>query len=316
MSPSVDDQRIRGLRPARPSVDPWQAHGAILEPERRPDGVVEQALTVFLSGAECPFTCSFCDLWRWTFDGPTPVGAIPSQLREVLHTHARDATTPQRLKLYNASNFFDRRAVPADDVPTIAALAEPFGAVTVESHAQTVGPLALEFKKRLSGRLEVAIGLETIHPVAAPQLNKRLDLPRFERAANYLADNDMDLRVFVLLGAPYIAVEESIEWSARTVEYAVRKGAAVVSIIPVRGGNGEMERLQGLGHFVPPTLRQLEAALECSISFGSAVVTADLWDAERLPGCNGCRQARIARLGRMNLSGQLERAVECAECEA
>jgi archaeosine synthase beta-subunit len=316
VSPSVDDRRIRSLRPATPAVDPWKAHGAILEPERRPDGVVEQALTVFLSGAECPFTCSFCDLWRWTFDGPTPAGAIPRQLREVLRTHAGDATAPQRLKLYNASNFFDRRAVPADDVPTSAALAEPFGAVTVESHAQTVGPLTLEFKERLSGRLEVAIGLETIHPVAAPQLNKRLDLPRFERAANYLADNDMDLRVFVLLGAPHIAAEESVEWTARTVEYAVANGAAMVAIIPVRGGNGEMERLQGLGQFVPPTLRQLETALDSSVAFGRAVITVDLWDAERLPGCTACRQARIARLSRMNLSGQLERAVECAECEA
>ncbi len=299
-----------------PAVDPWQAHGAVVDPERRPDGVVEAALTVFLSGAECPFTCSFCDLWRYTYDGPTPAGAIPRQLREVLQKHAADETTPQRLKLYNASNFFDRRAVPTEDLPAIAALAAPFGAVTVESHAQTVGPLTREFKDLLSGRLEVAIGLETIHPVAAPLLNKRLDLPRFERAANYLADNEMDLRVFVLLGAPHIAVEESVEWTARTVEYAVGKGAAVVCIIPVRGGNGEMERLQGLGQFVPPTLRQLETALDSSLAFGRAVVTVDLWDAERLPGCDVCRQARIARLGRMNLSGQLERAVDCAQCAA
>ncbi len=299
-----------------PAVDPWQAHGAIVDPERRPDGVLEQALTVFLSGAECPFTCSFCDLWRWTYDGPTPAGAIPKQLRDVLHTHGAAATAPQRLKLYNASNFFDRRAVPAEDLPTIAALATPFGAVTVESHAQTVGPMAREFRDLLSGRLEVAIGLETIHPVAAPLLNKRLDLPRFERAATYLADNDMDLRVFVLLGAPHIAAEESVEWATRTVEYAVGKGAAVVCIIPVRGGNGELDRLQRLGQFVPPTLRQLEAALDTSLSFGSAVVTVDLWDAEQLPGCDVCRQARIARLGRMNLSGKLERAVDCTACNA
>src|SRR3989442_2597209 len=38
----------------------------------RSSGAVERALTVFLSGAECPFTCSFCDLWRWTIDEPTP----------------------------------------------------------------------------------------------------------------------------------------------------------------------------------------------------------------------------------------------------
>ena len=297
-----------------PAVDPWKAHGAVVDPERRPDGVIEQALTVFLSGAECPFTCSFCDLWRWTFEGPTPAGAIPRQLKEVLQQHTADATTTQRLKLYNASNFFDRRAVPVEDLPTIAALAAPFGAVTVESHANTVGPLALEFRDQLAGRLEVAIGLETIHPVAAPLLNKRLDLPRFERAAHYLADHDMDLRVFVLLGAPHIAPEESVEWAARTVEYAARHGAAMAAIIPVRGGNGEMERLQALGQFVPPTLRQLESALDASLSFGNTVVTVDLWDAEKLPGCDACRAARIARLGRMNLSGQAERAVECAEC--
>jgi archaeosine synthase beta-subunit len=301
-----------------PAVDPWQAHGAVVDPERRPAGVIEQALTVFLSGAECPFTCSFCDLWRWTFEGPTPPGAIPGQLREVLRTHtaSADATTPQRLKLYNAANFFDRRAVPVEDLPAIAALAAPFGAVTVESHAQTVGPMALEFRDLLAGRLEVAIGLETIHPVAAPLLNKRLDLPRFERAADYLAANDMDLRVFALLGAPHIPAEESVEWTARTVEYAAGHGAAMVAIIPVRGGNGEMDRLQQLGQFVPPTLRQLESALDASLGFGRAVVTVDLWDAEKLPGCDVCRQARIARLGRMNLTGQLEPAVVCAECAA
>ena len=90
----------------------------------------------------------------------------------------------------------------------------------------------------------------------------------------------------------------------------------MVAIIPVRGGNGEMDRLQGLGQFVPPTLRQLESALDASLSFGNTVVTVDLWDAEKLPGCDACRAARIARLGRMNLSGQPERAVECAECAA
>ena len=41
-----------------------------------------------------------------------------------------------------------------------------------------------------------------------------------------------------------------------------QRGAAVVSIIPVRGGNGEMERLAALGHFTPPTLVQLEDALD------------------------------------------------------
>ena len=165
----ASDKRIRALRPPKAYVDPYKAHGAVLEPERRPNGVIEQALTIFLAGAECPFTCSFCDLWKWTINGATPPGALTAQVASVLQAHAGPA--PERVKLYNASNFFDQRAVPAVDVSGMGILTSPFGAVTVESHANTIGPATLAFARQLSGRLEVAMGLETIHPVALAQLN-------------------------------------------------------------------------------------------------------------------------------------------------
>jgi radical SAM enzyme (TIGR01210 family) len=284
-----------------------------VEEERSPNGV-ERAVTVFLAGAECPFTCSFCDLWRWTLDGPTPPGALPTQLERALESLS--APVPQRLKLYNASNFFDRRAVPAEDLPRIAQLAAPFPAVTVESHANTVGPLTVEFAALLSGKLEVAVGLETVHPVAAAHLNKRLDLDRFDRAAAFLAEHGIDLRAFALLGAPYVPAEESIEWTVRTVEYAAARGASRIAVIPVRGGNGELERLQHLGAFVPPTLAQLEYALEQCRGIRSAVVTADLWDIERLPGCESCRPQRVARIQTMNLSPspQPPPPIPCSVC--
>jgi len=261
---------------------------------------VERALTVFLAGAECPFTCSFCDLWRYTIDGPTPPGALTAQLATALE--GLSAPIPERLKLYNASNFFDRRAVPVEDLPAIAELALPFAAVTVESHASMVGAAALEFAALLGGRLEVAVGLETIHPVAMRHLNKRLELPRFDRAAAFLLEHNMDLRVFVLLGAPHVPAAASIEWTVKTVEYAAARGARRIAIIPVRGGNGELERLEALGDFVPPTLAQLEFALEQCRGITSAVVTADLWDIERLPGCASCRSQRVARIQTMNLT--------------
>jgi archaeosine synthase beta-subunit len=310
LTASAVDRRIRSLRPPKPRVDPYRAHGSLLEDERRPDGRIEKALTIFLAGAECPFTCSFCDLWRWTIDGATPPGALARQVRDVLETtpHA------ERLKLYNASNFFDRRAVPDEDMAAIASLASSFAGVTVESHANTIGAATLAFAERLSGRLEVAVGLETIHPTAAAQLNKRLDLDRFERAARLLADNDIDLRVFVLLGAPYVAPDESVEWTVRTVEYAARHGASVISIIPVRGGNGEMERLAELGHFTPPRLSQLEVALDRCLALAPTVVTADVWDAERMRACDHCRRERIDRLCRLNVSGIGEAPIACFAC--
>jgi len=282
-----------------------------VEDERSANGL-ERSVTVFLAGAECPFTCSFCDLWRWTLDGPTPPGALPSQLAQALDPLA--PPVPHRLKLYNASNFFDRRAVPAEDLPRIAELASPFAAVTVESHANTVGPLTLEFAGLLAGKLEVAVGLETVHPVAAAHLNKKLDLERFDRAAAFLAEHDIDLRAFALLGAPYVPAEESIDWTVRTVEYAAARGAGRIAVIPVRGGNGEMERLQALGRFVPPTLVQLETVLERCVGLRPVVVSADLWDVERLPACEACRPGRVARLKQMNLSGRLEPAVRCSVC--
>ncbi len=314
MSVSVADRRIRALRAPKPPVDPYTAHGSLLEEERRPAGTIEQTLTVFLAGAECPFTCSFCDLWRYTIDGRTPVGALPKQLSDVLQSLDAATPRPDRLKLYNASNFFDRRAVPAADLPRIAELAAPFAGVTVESHASTIGPATLEFAQRLSGRLEVAIGLETIHPVAAAHLNKRLDLGVFERSARWLADNGMDLRVFVLLGAPYIPVDASVEWTVRTAEYAIECGASIVSIIPVRGGNGEMERLAARGQFTPPTVAQLENALDRCVRLTGAAVTVDLWDVERLPVCERCARARIERLRRLNVMGGSEPPIECTAC--
>jgi archaeosine synthase beta-subunit len=314
VSPSITDRRIRSLRPPKARVDPYAAQGTLLEEERRPNGRIEQALTVFLTGAECPFTCSFCDLWRWTTDGPTSPGALTTQLERVLRSLA--PPVPDRLKIYNASNFFDERAVPPEDLRAIAELSSVFGGVTVESHANTIGPKTVAFAERISGRLEVAVGLETIHPIAAPRLNKRLDLERFDWAARFLAENGIDLRVFVLLGAPYIPTEESVEWTVRTVEHAVERGASMVSIIPVRGGNGEIERLQALGHFRPPTLSQLEEALDRCLQFTESVVTADLWDIDRLSACDNCRSLRVERLRRLNVTGRPEPRIECdmSEC--
>ena len=303
------DERVRSLRPPKKYVDPFSAHGSLLETERRPDGTIASALTIFLAGAECPFTCSFCDLWKFTIDGPTPPGALTAQLEGAIA-----GVRAQRLKLYNASNFFDTRAVPPEDLAGIANIAASFDALTVESHANTIGPRVLDFARTIPGRLEVAVGLETVHPGAASKLNKKLDLGRFDKAAEFLRENDIDLRVFVLLGVPHIPPVESVEWTVTTAQYAIDRGAALVSIIPVRGGNGEMERLESIGEFVPPALSQLEDALDQCRGFPRAVVTADLWDVDRLSACDACRPQRIARLERQNHTGVSEDRIKCSTC--
>jgi hypothetical protein len=75
-----------------------------------------------------------------------------------------------------------------------------------------------------------------------------------------------------------------------------------------------MERLATLGQFTPPTLRQLEATLDACTQFTDAVVTADLWDVERLPACEECRAARTERMRYQNLTGCAAPAVACSAC--
>lgn len=286
----------------------------LVEEERVRGGGLEPVLTVFLAGSECPFTCVFCDLWRHTLDRPTPVGALPAQLRQALEDDAVRRARPRRIKLYNASNFFDPRAVPPDDLPELAELLRPFEGVTVECHPSLVSGSTFDFARRLTGRFEVALGLETIHPQALEHLNKRVGLDDFAHAAARLRGAGIDVRAFVLVGAPFVPADEGVTWAVRSVTHALEHGAGVVALVPVRGGNGELERLAALGEFRPPTLRDLEAALEAALGPGPAVVMADLWDVERLPACSACAAPRIERLARINRTGRVEPAVRCETC--
>ena len=311
---SAEDSRIRALRPSKERVDPWRPLGVLVEQERGPRGEVEPVLTVFLAGSECPFTCAFCDLWRHTLDQPTPPGALPSQLRLALGDEAVRSASPRRIKLYNASNFFEPRAVPPQDLPVLADLLLPFTGVTVESHPRLVGDECFEFAERIPGRLEVAMGLETIHPNALPRLNKHASLDDFAGAAGRLRRADIGVRAFVLVGAPFVPEEEGVAWAVRSAAWALDRGAELVALIPVRGGNKELERLAASGEFSPPTLTQLEAALDGALHLGRGVVLADLWDTAHLPGCPACRPSRIERLARMNRTGRIQAAVRCDAC--
>jgi archaeosine synthase beta-subunit len=305
---------VRSLRAPRRLIDPQEPIGHLWEEERTPDGGLLPAFTVFLAGAECPFTCVFCDLWRETLDGPTPPGALPAQFRKALAV-AGPLPQPAAVKLYNASNFFEPRAVPVEDEEEILALAAPFARVTVECHPRLIGgrrDRCLRFAGRLAGRLEVAMGLETVHPEALPRLNKGLTLDDFDRAAGTLRRAGIGMRAFVLVGSPFVPPEEAAEWAVRSAVHAFAQGAERVSLIPVRGGNGAMEALREAGDFTPPRLDQLEEALERSLDLG--IVTADLWDVRRFASCPHCADARLARLDRMNRSGTPEPRIACDAC--
>lgn len=309
--PHTRDAAILTARPARNRVDAWRPYAFHVEPERSATGQIQQAATIFLTSSECPFRCLMCDLWKNTIEGPVPAGAIPAQI-----DYALDRLPPADVvKLYNSGNFFDRRAVPESDWPAIADRVRRFQTVIVENHPRLCGDGCLRFRDVLRTHLEVALGLETIHPEVLPALHKRMTVEDFDRAAGFLVEADIGVRAFVLVRPPFLSDEEGVEWAVRSVEHAFDAGASCCALIPVRGGNGIMEALAAGQRFAPPTLAAFERAFDQSLELRRGRVFADLWDVERLARCPGCAAARIERLSQMNLMQVVLPRVPC-DCGA
>jgi archaeosine synthase beta-subunit len=304
-------------RAPRSSPDPWRHQGLLVEDERSEDGPVARVVTIFLTGRECRWRCAMCDLWRYTIPGDTPRGAIPAQLDQALgDLRGRGGARPTHLKLYNASSFFDPRAVPEADYARVAERLAGFDRVIVESHPALVGARVDRFQSAISASLEVAMGLETAHPGALERLNKRMTLDQFARAAEALHRHGVALRAFVLVFAPFVPREEQDEWLARSVDFAFTCGASVVSLIPTRTGNGALEALAGARSFEEPTLADLERSFGLGLERSRGRVFADLWDLGRFAECSECLTDRAERLRLMNLEQRARPSIDCGVCGA
>lgn len=314
------DRFVLSHRPPRTRHDPWQHQGVLVEEERAADGTRVRAATVFLTGRECPWRCVMCDLWTFTVEEDTPPGALVRQLRTACT--GLGEPWPEHLKLYNAGSFFDPRAVPEADYAPMAEAIRAFRHVIVESHPLLIGRRLVQWNEALQraasdrepASLEVAMGLETAHPVALERLHKRFTRDQFARAAGRVREAGAALRVFLLVGVPFVCRAEQLDWLRRSAAWAFDCGASVISLIPTRSGNGALEVLEQQGAFVPPRLHDLERAMEAVMPGSPGRVFADLWDLERLDSCADCLSTRRERLRLMNLMQQVLPRVRCATC--
>lgn len=328
--PETAAERTRWIlarRPARQPVDPRRPYAFLREREPGGDGLPVEVATVFLSNRECPWRCLMCDLWRNTLEDPVQPGDIPAQIDHAMAQFVGpDSAPPVMLKLYNAGSFFDPRAIPPGDLAAIADRAASFQRVVVECHPSLVGNPCVRFRDALaeaaarrgrSGpRLEMAMGLETAHPAVLKKLNKRMTVAGFCRAARFLRTNAIDLRVFVLVKPPFMDEREALRWAGRSVDLAFDEDARVVSLIPVRPGNGALDSLAAQGFFAPPSLALLEEVHDAAVQAGRGVVLADTWDLQVFASCAECLPARRARMEAMNLGQKVLDRVRCAKCHA
>ena len=308
VQPVWDSARIVGARPPKNQLDPLQPYAFFIEQERSASGRLDDVAVLLLTNRECPFRCLMCDLWKNTLDVPTPRGAIPAQIDFALSRLPQ----AQSIKLYNNGNFFDAKAIPTADHKAIAERVQPFSTVLVENHPKLCSDKCFEFRDSLAGELEIALGLETVHPQVLPALNKEMTTGDYRRAAELLHSGGIRTRAFILLQPPFLPPERAVEWAVKSVEFAFACGTECCTIIPTRAGNGAMEIIQRGGMFSPPRLSQIEAALEAALALGGGRVFVDLWDAEKYAECPLCGPARIERLAAINRTQQVLPRVECA----
>ncbi|TVQ65068.1 MAG: radical SAM protein [Balneolaceae bacterium] len=307
----ITTSEILERRPRKTVLDPMIPYHYLKEFELQDDGLIHPVNTIFLTNRECPFKCLMCDLWKNTLDEPTPKGAIPAQIR-----YALDRLPEAKIiKLYNSGNFFDSKAIPESDYEEIADLLSDYHHIIVENHPKLTNSSIEHFQSLINGSLEIAMGLETIHPVAMAALNKQITTDLFRSSADYLLAREIQLRAFVLLNPPFIhGIDENIHWTLKSIEFAFKCGVSVCSIIPVRKGNGIMDELERDGNYEAPSLYALEEVFEKALNMEKGRVFCDTWDLKQFSDCDYCFSDRVRRLSEMNSSQKVLPFPECDYC--
>ena len=282
------------------------------------DGSLAECVAVFLTNRECPWKCFMCDLWKNTLETSVSPGMIPRQIayafQQMEVPRLKEARSAMLVKLYNSGSFFDPRAIPAADYGKIAQLLARFRRVIVECHPLLLGDSCLRFRDLLAAELEVAMGLETVHPAALKQLNKGFGIEDFLRKCLWLRKNGIGIRVFLLVNVPFVPAAEQAEWVEKSIQLAADAGAEVICLIPTRPGNGAVEVLLRSGLYSRTRLEQLENALEFGIRSSRARIFADLWDLEQFRSCLHCFSERRIRLQRMNDQQRILKRIRCGQC--
>jgi len=308
--PTINTDWILSHRGAKHQVDQKRPYAYNIEKERGrgANGEIEDVISIFLTNRECAFKCLMCDLWKNTTDFSVDIGDIPKQIEFALER----LPPAKHIKLYNSGNFFDSHSIPKEDFAGIASLLSEFETVIVECHPNLITEEVLKFQALLKPSLQVALGLETVHPEILKKLNKRMELTDFRQSIHFLTSHGILSRSFILLKPPFMDESEGVYWAKKSIEFSFESGVECCVIIPTRPGNGALDILLEQRYFSPPSLQSLEEVLEYGIDNGfKGRIFADLWDLEKFSTCEKCFPKRKKRLKEMNFSQGIQPIILC-----
>jgi len=194
--------------------------------------------------------CSMCGFWEDT-NPEINANDIMKQIEDFLKEYSKGDV----LKVFTSGSFFDPLEVSGEiQVPIIEKLLDHYNFLIVESRPEYIVNKA-ESLKQFSGRLQVAMGMESTDPEVLKYLiNKNYSYEDFKRASELLHRNGISVRAYLLMKPPFMKEQEAIDDTIKSAR-DISSFADFISINPMNVQKGTLvESLYKEGNYRPPWL--------------------------------------------------------------
>jgi len=291
-------------------------------------GVPSQRLMVILRSPGCTYDrkpgggCSFCGFRHLTTQGTQVItDEYREQIEAALAAYEADLPQIREIDIFNSGNFLNDAEVAPDARLAILRACTSCEAVRlllIESRpefvcAEKLSPLSTAVRRaRGELALEVGIGLDAYDDsIREGLLRKGFSLADFERAVEVLAQQSVDLLVYVMLKPCALSDAEALRDVVNAGEYVYRLAAAShvqarIALEPTFVVPGTRLAVEySSGAYTPPSLWLVKEAATRLARMGP--LTVGLWDEELNPlavpsSCEACRTRLIEALRTFNLT--------------
>ncbi len=202
--------------------------------------------------------CSMCGYWD---DTNPDIGK--EELSAQVDSFLQEFPRGDVLKIFTSGSFFDPVEVDREvQLATMKRVLEGYNSLIVESRPEYVLKI-VEDLKQFSGRLQVAIGLEsTDGNILRDSVNKDYDFEDFKKAAKLLHEIGISVRTYLLLKPPYVTESEAITDTVRSAR-ELAEYCDFISINPMNIQRGTLvEKLYREGNYRPPWLWSVVKVLQ------------------------------------------------------
>ena len=198
------------------------------------DGRLEDALVIIMRTGGCRWAktsgCLMCGYSRDTYDGKITTADLTAQYNRAMEKYSGQKI----VKIFNSGSFLDENEIPPEVRDAILKdLDEKAARIVIESRAEFITDDVLDKLGEITGKLEVALGLETASDeINKSCVNKGATFDDYKQAAGMIHRHGYRVRSYVLLKPPFLTESDAITDTWNTME-KIRNITDVISINPV-----------------------------------------------------------------------------------